>query len=72
MEEIQRQDPEIIAYKTAVTALKWEEIDVDNDQSKLLCDVLAGVPRPLVPAEMRREVLELVQGLSHPGTRATV
>ena len=29
-------------------------------------------PRPLVPGVMRREVFDIVHGLSHPGTRATV
>ena len=69
---LQQQDPETTAYRTAITALKWEEIDVDNGQHKLLCDISAGIPRPLVPARMRREMFDLVHGLSHPGTRATV
>ena len=72
MAELQLQDPETRAYKTSVTALKWEEISIDNGQCKLLCDMVTGVPRPLVPAAMRREVFEVVHGLSHPGTSATV
>ena len=72
MAELQRQDPETRAYKTAVTALKWKEIEIGNGQSKLLCDVATGTPRPLVPAAMRREVFDIVHGLSHPGTSATV
>ena len=72
MADMQRQDPETKAYKTAVTALRWEEMEVDNGQRKLLCDVSTGVPRPLVPAAMRRDVFDLVHGLSHPGTSATV
>ena len=72
MAGLQQQDPETTAYKTAVTALKLEEIDVDNGQRKLLCDVSTGVPRPLVPAAMRREVFYLVHGLSHLRTSATV
>ena len=71
MAALQQQDPETGTYRTAVTALKWEEIDVDG-KIKLLCDTSTGSPRPLVPAAMRREVFETVQGLSHPGTRATV
>ena len=39
--------------------------------SRLLCDVSAAVPRPLVPASMRREVFEAVHSLAHPGRRAT-
>ena len=71
MAELQQQDPETRQYRTAVTNLKWEEIDV-NERFKLLCDTSTGSPRPLVPATMRREVFETVHGLSHPGTRATV
>ena len=72
MEELQQQDPETTAYKTTVTGLKWEEIDVNDGQRKLQCDVSTGSPRPLVPAEMRKEVFDLVHGLSNPGTSAMV
>ena len=71
MAELQQRDPETKAYRTAVTALRWSEIDLDGNH-KLLCDTSQGAPRPLVPAEMRREVFDLVHGLSHPGTNATV
>ena len=71
MAELERQDPETAAYRTAVTALKWAEVEVDG-RNKLLCDTSTGSPRPLVPAAMRREVFDVVHGLSHPGTRATV
>ena len=72
MADLQQQDQETMAYKTAVMALKWQEIYVDNGQHKLLCDVSMGAPRPLVPAAMRHEVFDLVHGLSHPGTSTTV
>ena len=52
--------------------MKWEEIDVEDRQYKLLCDTSTGIPRPLVPAEMPQEVFDLVHGLSHLGTSATV
>ena len=71
MAELQQRDPETKAYRTAVTDLKWSEVDLDGVH-KLLCDTSQGGPRPLVPAEMRCEVFELVHGLSHPGTNATV
>ena len=48
MAELQKQDPDTAAYKMAITALKWEEIEVGNGQHKLLCDVATGTPRPLV------------------------
>ena len=71
MAELQRRDPETSQYRTAVTNLVWEEVAL-AEGTKLLCDTSTGTPRPLVPATMRREVFDLVHGLSHPGTRATV
>ena len=72
MAVLRQQDPETTAYRTAITALKWKEIDVDGGRHKLLCDTSTGSPRPLVPAGMRRQVFDVVHGLSHPGTSATI
>ena len=72
MAELQGRDPETTAYRKAITALKWEEIDVGSRQCRLLCNTSTGIPRPLVPTEMRKEVYDLVHGLSHPGTSASV
>ena len=72
MADLQQQDGEVQAYRTAVTALRWEDIEVGDGQRRLMCDVSTGTPRPLVPAAMRREVFDIVHGLSHPGTSATV
>ena len=71
MAELQRGDPETRQYRTSVTNLIWEEVAL-TDGVTLLCDTSTGSPRPLVPAEMRREVFDTVHGLSHPGTRASV
>ena len=71
MAEVQQRDPETAAYKTAVTSLRWSEVVLD-EHHKLLCDTSMGSPRPLVPAAMRQEVFDIVHGLSHPGTNATV
>jgi cleavage and polyadenylation specificity factor subunit 1 len=38
---------------------------------QILCDTADGRIRPLVPADMRKEVFLAVHGLAHPGTRAT-
>ncbi|VDP86070.1 unnamed protein product [Echinostoma caproni] len=42
-----------------------------TSDSSFLCDVSHQVPRPLVPEPMRRLVFDALQGLSHPGVRAT-
>ena len=72
MAELQGRDPETTAYRTAITSFRWEEIAVGNGRANLLCDTSTGNPRPLVPAEMRKEVFDVVHGLSHPGTSALV
>ena len=68
--EAQTKDPEIPAYRTSVTGLKWEDIDVGG--IKLLCDVSTGRPRPLLPRELRRLAFDTVHGLGHPSIRTTV
>jgi RNase H-like domain found in reverse transcriptase len=37
----------------------------------ILCDTSTGVLRPLVPANLQKQVFLAVHGLAHPGTRAT-
>ena len=41
------------------------------NEIKLICDVLTGVPLPVVPEEFRRRVFDAIHNLSHAGTRAT-
>ena len=38
----------------------------------LLCDISTGTPRPIVPTEFRRNVLETLHNLAHPGQKATL
>ena len=38
------------------------------DEIKLICDVLTGVPRPVVPKEFRRHVFDVIHNLSHRTT----
>ena len=72
MAQTQARDPEIQAARTAITSLVLHDVEVSN--STLLCDVSGGVPRPLVPAQHRREVFNAIHGLAHlgpvPTTRA--
>ena len=35
------------------------------------CDTSTGIPRPFVPANLRRIVFDALHSLSHPGVRAT-
>ena len=66
----QQQDPELEAYKTAVTNLRLKLISVDN--VNVMCDISTSRPRPLVPATFRRRIFDIVHGLSHPSIRSTI
>ena len=73
MARYQLQDAdETLAYRTAVTGLRWEDIPIGNGNLTLLCDVSTGRVRPLVPAALRHKVFDTVHGLSHPGANTTV
>ena len=67
----QQNDPDIQAYRTAITGLKFEDIQIGHKDLTLLCDTSTGQPRPVVPTAWRRKVFDLVHGLSHPSVRAT-
>ena len=61
----QQQDPELDAYKTAITNLRLKLISVDN--VNVMCDISTSRPRPLVPATFRRRIFDIVHGLSRRG-----
>ena len=71
MAMLQRLDPETTQYQTAVTGLKWQQVDFGQDSS-LWCDVSTGRPRPLVPKLMREQVMQAIHNLSHPSISTTV
>ncbi|XP_078483086.1 uncharacterized protein LOC144743359 [Ciona intestinalis] len=50
-------DPEVQAYRTAISNLKLENIAVDATDTKLLCDVSTGKPRPIIPFNWRKSCL---------------
>ncbi|KAJ8398569.1 hypothetical protein AAFF_G00420970 [Aldrovandia affinis] len=67
----QQADPEVQAYRTAISGLNLADIKLDGAGASLLCDVSTGQPRPVVPAQWRREVFDSVHSLSHPGQKAS-
>ena len=71
MATAQQQDDEMKAYRTAITGLVLEDVKFGPTNTTLLCDVLSGQPRPIVPSSWRRKVFEAVHNLSHPSIRAT-
>lgn len=52
----QAADPEAPAYRTALTALKWEDVPLGCSGATLLCDTSTGCPRPLVPLDEEADV----------------
>ncbi|KAL7857065.1 hypothetical protein SRHO_G00159640 [Serrasalmus rhombeus] len=67
----QVSDPEVQAYRSAVTGLRLADVPFSDTGVTLLCDVSMGHPRPIVPACWRRPVFDTIHGLSHPGRRAS-
>jgi len=72
MAQVQQTDPEMHAYRTSVTDLRFEDVPVGNTGLTLLSDVSTGRQRPVVPESWRRRVFDAVHGLSHPAVRTTV
>lgn len=67
----QQTDPEMAAYRTAISGLVLEDVSFGPAGKFLLCDVSTGYPRPVVPATLRRCVFDTIHTLSHPAVRAT-
>lgn len=67
----QRLSEEIQQYRTALTSLQLEDIQLGGSERTLLCDVSQRYPRPVVPPGFRHHVFSLVHSLSHPGARST-
>ncbi|XP_066941283.1 uncharacterized protein [Macrobrachium rosenbergii] len=68
----QTTDPEIPAYRTAITSLRWKDVHLAPGEPSLLSDISTGHPRLLVPASRRWLVFDVIHGLSHPASRMTV
>jgi len=71
MADSQASDPEITAYRTAISNLILEDIPFGPRSRTLLCDVSTGNARPIVPSTWRRRVFDAIHNLSHPSIRAT-
>ena len=65
----QATDPDVQAYRTAITGLRLQDVAFTDAGTTLLCDVSLGQPRPVVPSGWRRRVFDAVHGLSHPGRK---
>lgn len=61
----QKDDPELDQFKDRLT-----EFPMSNNLS-IWCDKSTHVPRPFVPKQLRRNVIQFVHDLSHPGFKTT-
>ena len=75
MANAQQSDPEIRQIMDGTmpqpSSAKLESIPLQSSDLTILCDVSTGMPRPLVPAALRRHVFDVLHSLVHPGIRAT-
>ena len=73
MAEAQRTDPDLQKVLEAPDSspLQIAEFHLYTGEQTLYCDTSTGIPRPFVPANLRRIVFDALHSLSHPGVRAT-
>ena len=67
----QDTDPDVQAYRTAITNLKITDVPFSNGSFSVLCNVSTGSARPIVPEAWRRRIFDTVHALAHPGARTT-
>ena len=71
MAMLQENDPDIQAYRTAITGLCLQDVPVPGSNRTILCDVSIHTPRPIVPKSLRHQVFDIIHSLAHPGVKAT-
>ena len=67
----QDTDPDVQAYRTAITNLKMADVPFSGGSCTVLCDISTGSARPIVPEGWRRRIFDTVHALAHPGARTT-
>jgi cleavage and polyadenylation specificity factor subunit 1 len=67
----QEKDPKLKKLLEGITNLKLNRIAFSESITSLICDTLTGVIRPYIPLTYRKQVFNIIYGLSHPGVRAT-
>ena len=70
MATAQSNDPELSKLESS-SSLQLSKVPIPASATTLICDLSRGVPRPVVPASLRRVVFDKLHSLSHPGVRAT-
>ena len=52
------------------SSIVFEKINIPDGPS-ILCDTSTGTPRPWVPPRFRKDVFDMIHGLSHPSRKTT-
>ena len=72
MASAQQKDVGVQAYcQSSETHFQLKDIAFGDHGATLLCNVLSGQARPIVPSSWRRKVFDFVHNLSHPSIRST-
>ena len=66
----QQRDSDLLKLQSS-SSLRLEAEPLPDSDLMIMCDVSTGVPRPLVPVQLRRAVFHALHSLSHPGVCAT-
>ena len=62
-------DEDVQEYPIAITNLQLKNILVYPNGPGLLCDISAGLPRPVVPSAFRRQVLDIMHNSAYLGAK---
>jgi hypothetical protein len=54
------------------TTLQLEKVDIPCTEATVYCDVSTSRLRPYITPSFRRQVFNVLHGISHPGAKATV
>lgn len=68
----QSSNEELKCLLTKETKLQFKKLTFDEDKTEIYCDVSTNIIRPYITPAFRRTMLDLTQGLSHSGNKATL
>lgn len=68
----QCNDPELQELLKDSSSLRLQKVPIPGSTTKIYCDVSTDVPRPYITPEFRKPIFEMIHGLSHPGSKATI
>ena len=72
MAKAQAEDHDLSTLQSSSSSsLQLSNLPIPTSPTTIICDISAGVPRPVVPEPFRRAVFDSLHSLSHPGVRAT-